>query len=129
MFATDFGWCMTYNLDYEGNIHIAFKCLFKDVGVPLKMVVDGTKVQVSRESKRICDEVGCQIVEWEKSTPASNRAEQMIQELKLETRRGMNLAESALVFWCYCIERRSEIIACCALGIIISWIVRFQGLF
>ena len=114
VFATDFGWCMTYNLDFERNIHTAFKRLFKEIGVPLKMIMDGAKAQVSGETKRICDEVGCQIVELEKYTPASNRAERMIQELKLETRRDMKLAGSPLVLWCYCIERRSEIIACCS---------------
>ncbi len=31
VFATDFGWCMTYNLDFERNIHTAFKRLFKVV--------------------------------------------------------------------------------------------------
>ena len=53
-------------------------------------------------------------MELEKYTPASNRAERMIQELKLETRRDMKIAGSPLVLWCYCIERRSEIIACCS---------------
>ncbi len=72
VFATDFGWCMTYNLDFERNIHTAFKRLFKEVGVPLKMVMDGAKAQVSGETKKICNEVGCQIIELEKYTPASN---------------------------------------------------------
>ena len=114
VFVTDFGWCMTYNLDFERNIHTAFKRLFKEIGVPLKMVMDGAKAQVSGETKKICDEVGCQINELEKYTPASNRAERMIQQLKLETRRDMKLAGSPLVLWCYCVDRRSEIIACCA---------------
>ena len=45
------------------------------VVVVVVVVVDGAKAQVQGESKKICDEVGCQIAELEKYTPASNRAE------------------------------------------------------
>ena len=38
----------------------------------------------------------------------------MIQELKMETKRDMKESGSPLVFWCYCIERRSEIMSYCA---------------
>ena len=44
---------MTYSLDFEYNINTAFKHLFKDGGVPLKMVVDGAKAQVSGKTKKI----------------------------------------------------------------------------
>jgi len=114
VFATDFGWCTTYNLDFERNIHTAYKRLFKEVGVPMKLIVDQAKAQVQGEAKKVCDEAGCQIVELEKYTPASNRAERTIQELKMETRRDVRLSGSPLVFWCYCMERRAEIKACCA---------------
>ena len=66
VFATDFGWCMTYNLDFERNICTTFKRLFKEIGVSLKMVMDGVKAKVSGETKKVCDEVGCQIIDLEK---------------------------------------------------------------
>ena len=62
------------------------------------MIIDGAKAQVQGESKKICDEVGCQVVELEKYTPSSNQAERTIQELKMETRRDMRLSGSPLVF-------------------------------
>ena len=96
------------------NIHTTYKRLFKEVGVPTKLIVDGAKAQVQGKSKKIYDEVGRQVVELKKYTHVSNQAERTIQELKMETRRDMRLLGSQLVFWCYCIERRSEIIACCA---------------
>ena len=114
VFATDFGWSIAYNMEYERNVHQAFKKLFKEVGVPLKMIVDGARSQTMGETNKLCESVGCQIVELEKNTPASNRAERTIQELKMETKRDMKLSGSPLVFWCYCIERRSEIMSCCA---------------
>ena len=99
VFATDFGWCTSYNMSFEREIHTAYKRLFKDVGVPRKLIVDGAKAQVEGEARKVCNEVGCEIVELEKYTPASNRAERTIQELKVETRRDMMQSGSPLVFW------------------------------
>ena len=59
VFVTDFEWCITYNLDFGRNIHTVYKRLFKDVGVRLKLVVDGASSQIQREVRRICDEIGC----------------------------------------------------------------------
>ena len=101
-------------MSFERDIHSTYKRLFKDVRVPRKLIVDGAKAQVEGEARKICNEVGCEIVELEKYTPASNRAEHTIQELKMETRRDMMRGNSPLVFWCYCMERRSDFIACCA---------------
>ena len=53
-------------------------------------------------------------MELEKYTPVSNYAERTIHELKLETRRDMKLSGSPFVLWCYCMERRAEIIPCCS---------------
>ena len=53
-------------------------------------------------------------MELEKNTPASNCAERGIQELKMETKRDMKMSGSPMIFWCYCIERQSAIMACSA---------------
>ena len=66
------------------------------------------------EARKVCEIAGCEIVELEKNTPASNCTEKGIQELKMETKRDMKMSGSLMVFWCYCIERRSEIMACSA---------------
>ena len=114
VFSSDFGWTVAYNIEFERDIHHAYKRLFKEVGVPMKMIVDGARAQVMGEARKICEMAGCEIVELEKDTPASNRAERGIQELKMETKRDMKISGSPLVFWCYCIERRAEIMACTA---------------
>ena len=114
VFLSDFGWTMAYNMEFERDIHHAYKRLFKEVGVPRKMIVDGARAQKMGEARKVCEMAGCQIVELEKNTPAFNRAERGIQELKMETRRDMRMSGSPLVFWCYCIERCSKIITCSA---------------
>ena len=83
---------------FQMNIHTTYKRLFKEVGVPTKLIVDGAKAQVQGKSKKIYDEVGRQVVELKKYTHVSNQAERTIQELKMETRRDMRLLGSQLVF-------------------------------
>ena len=114
VFSSDFGWTIAYNMEFERDIHQAYKRLFKEVGVPRKIIVDGARAQTMGEARKICEMAGCEIVELEKNSPASNRAERGIQELKMETKRDMKLSGSPMVFWCYCIERRSEIMVCSA---------------
>ncbi len=111
MFATDFGWLIAFNLEFERNIHLAYKRLFKEVGVPVKMVVDGVRSQTMGEVRKICESAGCQIPELEKNTPVSNRVYQTIQKLRMETKRDMKISGSPLVLWCHCMERRSKIMA------------------
>ena len=90
-------------MEFERDIHHAYKRLFKEVGVPRKMVVDGARAQTMGEARKVCEMAGCEVVELKKNTPASNRAERGIQELKMETKRDMKLSGSPMVFWCYCI--------------------------
>ena len=58
----------------------AFESLFKEVIVPKKMILDRAQAQVQGETRRECEKSGCTIVELEKDTPASSRAERAIQE-------------------------------------------------
>ena len=109
IFATDFGWVEVVPMEVERNIHLAFKHVFKDFGVPESMIVDGAKSQVKGKTKELCDMAQCEICELEKDTPSSNQAKHAIKSLKNDTKKYMNLANSLLVFWCYCIERRATI--------------------
>ena len=109
VFATDFGWIHVIPMTKEKDCHLAFKSLFKDFGVPSNLILDGAKAQIEGESRKVCQKAGCTIKELEKEVPSANRAERAIQTLKNETRRDMRAADSPLVFWCLCIERRARI--------------------
>ena len=111
VFASDFGWVRIQNLYFERDASKAFKALFKEVGVPNKLIMDGARSQVAGDTKRECDLAGCQIVELEKDTPWANRAERMIGLLKTECRDDMKKSGCPLVLWCYCLERRAAIIS------------------
>ena len=60
------------NVDYEQNVHHAFKRVFKEVGGPMKMVMDGARAQTMVETGKFYKSVGGNIVELKKETPASN---------------------------------------------------------
>ena len=77
-FSSDFGWIIACNMEFERGIHHSYKQLFKEVEVPLKMIVDGARAQVMGEDRKIYEMAGCEIVELEKDTLASNQAEQGI---------------------------------------------------
>ena len=40
VFSSEFGWNIAYNMEFERDIHHAYKRLFKEVGVPKKIAVD-----------------------------------------------------------------------------------------
>ena len=50
------------------------------------------------------------MIELEKGTPASNRAERAIKTLKDGAKKDMFDSNCPMIFWCYCIERRADII-------------------
>ena len=93
----------------SANLHTSIKLLFKEVEVPKKLIVDGHKAQVQGKARVVCEEAPCVLVDLERDTPASNRAERDIGILKTKSKEDMIRANSPLVFWCYCLERRAHI--------------------
>ena len=60
----------------------AVKRCFKEIGIPLHLICDQAAEQVKGSARLLCNKVGCLVVELEKGTPASNRAERSIKILK-----------------------------------------------
>ena len=73
----------------EEDIHLSMKSLFKDTGVPSKLVVDGTRAQVQGKATELCDKASCDVTELGKGTPASNRVERFIQNYKNGSKKDM----------------------------------------
>ena len=114
VYVTEFGWVRADPMKSEKDIHLSMKALFKDIGVPSKLIVDGVRAQVQGKTRELCDKASCDVIELEKDTPASNRAERFIQILKNGSKKDMTTSDSPIVFWCYCIERRAMIENACA---------------
>ena len=93
----------------KSEVHNTLKSMFRDVGVPNPLIVDGSRAQVQGIAKEVCDKVQYKVIELEKNIPASNHAKRYIQGLKNNTRKDMAKADSPLVFWDCCIEWRAII--------------------
>ena len=67
--------CSTDGKQIRENISLAIKRYFKEKGVPDHLICDQAREKVQGDSKIICHDSGCTIIELEKGTPATNRAE------------------------------------------------------
>ena len=65
--------------------------------------------QMSKEVKSFCYDIGTTLRALEEGTPWANKAELYVGLLKESLRKDMCEANSPMVFWDYCIERRARI--------------------
>ena len=77
----------------------AMKIFFKSLGVPEKIICDGAAEQVSGESKRLCQQCDCKIVQLERGTPWENRAELYIGIVKRKVKKTLKLSNAPMVLW------------------------------
>ena len=96
VYATEFGWIRADPMKSEKNIYHSLKSMFKEIGVPSKLVVDGARAQGKGKSRDLCDHSSCDVVELEKNTPTYNRAERYIQLLKNSCKRDMTQSDSPI---------------------------------
>ena len=77
VFATEFGHIFVVRMENKlgKNISLAIKRYFKEKGVPGHLICNRAREQIQVDSKIICHDSGCTIIELEKGTPATNRAE------------------------------------------------------
>ena len=84
VFASEFGHVFVIPMGGKTGVEVtqAIKRYFKEVGVPQHLICDQATEQVKGSSRILCNEAGCHVVELQKGTPASNRAERTIKILK-----------------------------------------------
>ena len=61
------------------------------------------------EPKQFCNTIGTTLQALEEGTPWANKAELYIQLMKEAVRKDMQVANSPLAFWDYCIEKHAQI--------------------
>ena len=84
LFVTDFGWCKVKPMKLRSELPLVLKSVFKEYGVPEKMICDGAQEQVSGEAVRLCQLSYCTIQHLECGTPWSNREEVHVGIVKIE---------------------------------------------
>ena len=80
-FGTDFGWVGFYPLVKRKEVNLAMKKLFRKYGVPEKIYMDPAKEQVSGETLKYCNSLGCELIGTESGIPCK-RAEAVIRRFK-----------------------------------------------
>ena len=71
------------------HAHHSAKKLFKNDGMPSKIVMDGAREQVVGKLKEACQDVSVLVQQLEYNTPWENRAEGAVKENKRAARRAM----------------------------------------
>ena len=80
---------------------LAIKRYFKEKGVPDHLIYDQAREQVQGDSKILCHDSGCTIIELEKGAPVANRAERTIKMLKDGVKKDLFDKDSPLVIYGY----------------------------
>ena len=81
----------------------------KEVGAPNAIMCDMSSEQMSAEVKQFCSMIGTTLQALEEGTPWANKAELYIKLTKEAVQKDMQVANSLLPFWDYCLERRARI--------------------
>ena len=84
LFVTNFVWCKVNPTKLRSKLPLVLKSVFKEDGVPYKMICDGAPEQVSGEAKCLCQIADYAIQQHERGTPWSNRAEGNVGIVKSE---------------------------------------------
>jgi Reverse transcriptase (RNA-dependent DNA polymerase) len=109
IFVTDKGFIYVVPMRRRSDVMSAVKQFAKEVGAPDALVFDMSGEQTSNELRNFCNDIGTSMRALEEGTPWSNKAELYIGLIKEAVRKDMREADSPLVFWDYCVERRARI--------------------
>ena len=109
VYCTEFGWTRAYPMKSESEAHYTLSKLFKDIGVPNKMIMDNAKAQVHGQFRKKTREADCRVKCTEPHTPFSNAAEGAIRELKKSTGRKLTASGCPKRLWDDCMELESFI--------------------
>ena len=109
IWTNDIEWIRIYPMYTQSHAHHSTKKMFKNIGVPSKIMMDGARLQVMGKFKESCQDATVQVQQLEYNTPWANRAEGAVQENKISTRRAMKKSACPARLWDYCAELQAKI--------------------
>ena len=68
VYIPEFGWVRADPMKSEKDIHLSMKALFKDIGAPSKLILDGARAQVQGKTTELCDKASCDVIELENTS-------------------------------------------------------------
>ena len=75
VFVAYFGWCKVKPMKLRSELPLVLKSVFKEDGVPEKVIFNGAPEQVSGEEARLFQLADYTLQHIERGTPWSNRVE------------------------------------------------------
>ena len=109
LFVSDKDYVAVYPMRDTKSYLYSLKAFAKDVGAPDVLVCDSHPTQKKREVREFLNQIGTTLRVLEANTQWANRAELYVGLIKEATRKDMRSANSPLVLWDYCMERRALI--------------------
>lgn len=109
LFVSDKGFLAVYPMKRKSDFKEALHLFFKEIGVPVTLVVDPSGEQTSNAVRKFCNQVGTTLRILQEITQWANRAELYIGLLKESVRKDLNRSNCTLVLWDYCSEIRALI--------------------
>ena len=109
IFVSDKGFVRVYGMEHQRDYPKALRLFAKEVGAPDVIVADPHPSQTSTEVKAFLNKIGTTLKILEQGTQWANRAELYVGLIKQAVRKDMREAQSPLVLWDYCAERRALI--------------------
>ena len=104
VFATSYAFTRAYGMKVKSQAHEALSVFLKNEGVPLVMVMDGSKEQLLGEFRRKLKEANCHQSQIEPYFPWMNACEAQIREIKRGSSRKMLRMGSPKCLWDYSLE-------------------------
>ena len=93
----------------KSNAHHSDKNMFKNNGVPSKIVVESAREQFMGKFKESCQDATVQVQQLKYNTPQENRVESAVQENKKAARRAMKNSACPARLWDNCAELQAKI--------------------
>ena len=107
LFVMEEGFLYIVPMKQKSEVIQAVKQFAKEVGAPDAIVCDMASKQTSPEAKQFYNMIGTTLQAHEGGTPWANKAELYIKLMKEAERKDMQVANSLLPFWDYCLEHRA----------------------
>ena len=82
VFCTCFGWSRVYPMRRKADAHEGLSLMAQRDGVPIAIIMDGSKTHTISKFRTKCKEMGCHVKQTEPHSPWQNAAEGAICELK-----------------------------------------------
>ena len=83
VFATDFGWCQVYPMKKKRDAHHGLSLMATRYGVPLHIIMDGSKEQTIGEFRKEARQFGCHIKQSEPYPPGISWRKELLKILSV----------------------------------------------